>query len=96
MSLENISISGVYCQITIKFGMKVGLLTLITGKKIMLDYLGNSCHQMAFSETLDLSTGKLENIKKMKCGIETGYQGNDFCCHRNQNISVSLPDMDQI
>ncbi len=50
--LWHISISNVYGQITMKFGMMMVLWTLITGKLLLSGYLGNCCHgdQKAFSE----------------------------------------------
>ena len=52
MSLGNVFISGVYSPITMIFGIKMGLWTLITGKLLWSGYLGNGCHgdQIAFSE----------------------------------------------
>ncbi len=46
-----ISYSGVYSPITMKFGMKVDLWTLMTGKLLLCDYLGNGYHgEKYFSE----------------------------------------------
>ncbi len=52
MSLGNVFISGVYSPITMKFGIKMGLWTLIIGKLLWFGYLGNGCHgdQITFSE----------------------------------------------
>ncbi len=45
-------ISGVCSPIPMKFGINMGLWTLITGKLLWCGYLGNGCHgdQIAFSE----------------------------------------------
>ncbi len=52
MSLGNVFISDVYSPITMKFGIKRGLWTLIIGKLLCFGYLGNGCHgdQITFSE----------------------------------------------
>ena len=44
MSLGNIFISGVYSPIRMKFGIKMGLWTLIIGKLLWFGYFGNGCH----------------------------------------------------
>ncbi len=51
--VRQISISGVYGPIATKFGMKVDLWTLMSGKILGFSYHGNRCHgdQNTFSES---------------------------------------------
>ncbi len=98
MSLGNVFISGVYSLITMKFGMKVGLRTLITGKLLWSGYLGNGCHgdQIALSELYNglfwiWSTVEYEYREaegKWKWNIEMWVTMETICCHSNKKICI--------
>ncbi len=45
-SVGHVSISDVYGLVTTKFGINVGLWTLISGKILGFGYHGNSCHDI--------------------------------------------------
>ena len=75
--MGQISNSGVYSPITMKFGMKVDLWTLITGKLLWSGYLGNGCHgdQKYFSE-LYSNLLWYWNLSGALMGME--WLGNEF------------------
>ena len=64
-----------------KFGMKVDLWTLITGKLLWSGYLGNGCHgdQKSFSELYSSLSGALMGMEWLGNelpGKLTRYHGN--------------------
>ncbi len=91
MCLWHNFISGVYSPISMKFGMKVGLWTLITGKILRSCYLGNGCHgdQKTFSEpynglsALHWGMGSVGR-KNRKRTVKYVLSWKPTYCHSNQ------------
>ena len=82
-------ISGVYGPMSMKFGMKVGLWTLITGKILWSSYLGNGCYgdQKVYKIAIKLPI--------LALGLGMGGLGNtgeeylDICCHENLHVAMA-------
>ncbi len=86
-NLGHIFISGVYSPNSMKFGMKVGLWTLITGKLLWSCYLGNGCHgdKKLYKSSVMAHFGiAFEYEKDRKKILRYVLPWKQTCCHSNQ------------